>query len=141
MQILVEGDKRMFNQYGIMLVNPEKHPNVKKELGQQFIDWVISPEGQKDDRQLQDQRRAVVLSERQRSQRVITVAVTSPLFAGERNRRCGVERSGERFLENKHNNKAPSPGIGSAILLALLLNLIPDNRPSLTPSNFTLPAA
>ena len=45
--ILVEGDKRMFNQYGIMLVNPEKHPNVKKELGQQFIDWVISPEGQK----------------------------------------------------------------------------------------------
>ncbi len=47
LQILVEGDKRMFNQYGIMLVNPEKHPNVKKELGQQFIDWVISPEGQK----------------------------------------------------------------------------------------------
>jgi tungstate transport system substrate-binding protein len=45
--ILVEGDKRMFNQYGIMLVNPAKHPNVKKELGQQFIDWVISPEGQK----------------------------------------------------------------------------------------------
>jgi tungstate transport system substrate-binding protein len=47
LQILVEGDKRMFNQYGIMLVNPAKHPNVKKELGQQFIDWVISPEGQK----------------------------------------------------------------------------------------------
>jgi tungstate transport system substrate-binding protein len=45
--ILVEGDKRMFNQYGVMLVNPEKHPNVKKELGQQFIDWLISPEGQK----------------------------------------------------------------------------------------------
>jgi tungstate transport system substrate-binding protein len=45
--ILVEGDKRMFNQYGILLVNPAKHPNVKKELGQQFIDWVISPEGQK----------------------------------------------------------------------------------------------
>ena len=36
--ILVEGDKRMFNQYGVMLVNPAKHPNVKKELGQQFID-------------------------------------------------------------------------------------------------------
>ena len=48
LQILVEGDKRMFNQYGVMLVNPEKHPNVKKELGQQFIDYLISPEGQKD---------------------------------------------------------------------------------------------
>ena len=45
--ILVEGDKRLFNQYGVMLVNPAKHPNVKKELGQQFIDWVISPAGQK----------------------------------------------------------------------------------------------
>ena len=47
LQILVEGDKRMFNQYGVMLVNPEKHPNVKKQLGQQFIDFLISPEGQK----------------------------------------------------------------------------------------------
>jgi tungstate transport system substrate-binding protein len=47
LQILVEGDKRMFNQYGVMLVNPEKHPNVKKELGQQFIDWLVSAEGQK----------------------------------------------------------------------------------------------
>jgi tungstate transport system substrate-binding protein len=46
--ILVEGDKRMFNQYGVMLVNPEMHPNVKRELGQQFIDYLISPEGQKD---------------------------------------------------------------------------------------------
>jgi tungstate transport system substrate-binding protein len=46
--VLVEGDKRMFNQYGVMLVNPAKHPNVKKELGQQFIDYLISPEGQKD---------------------------------------------------------------------------------------------
>ncbi|HZR61737.1 MAG TPA: substrate-binding domain-containing protein [Xanthobacteraceae bacterium] len=45
--IVVEGDKRLFNQYGVMLVNPAKHPNVKKELGQQFIDWLISPEGQK----------------------------------------------------------------------------------------------
>lgn len=45
--ILVEGDKRMFNQYGVMLVNPAKHPNVKKELGQEFIDWLVSPEGQK----------------------------------------------------------------------------------------------
>ena len=48
LQILVEGDKRMFNQYGVMLVNPAKHPSVKKELGQQFIDYLISPEGQKD---------------------------------------------------------------------------------------------
>jgi tungstate transport system substrate-binding protein len=45
--ILVEGDKRLFNQYGVMLVNPAKHPHVKKELGQAFIDWLISPEGQK----------------------------------------------------------------------------------------------
>jgi tungstate transport system substrate-binding protein len=44
--IAVEGDKRLFNQYGVMLVNPQKYPNVKKELGQQFIDWLISPEGQ-----------------------------------------------------------------------------------------------
>jgi len=45
--IAVEGDKRLFNQYGVMLVNPEKHPNVKKEYGQALIDWLISPEGQK----------------------------------------------------------------------------------------------
>ena len=44
--VVVEGDKRLFNQYGIMLVNPAKHPNVKKEMGQAFVDWVISPEGQ-----------------------------------------------------------------------------------------------
>jgi tungstate transport system substrate-binding protein len=44
--VLVEGDKRLFNQYGVMLVNPAKHPTVKKDLGQQFIDWLISPEGQ-----------------------------------------------------------------------------------------------
>ena len=45
--ISVQGDKRLFNQYGMMLVNPEKHPGVKKELGQAFIDWLVSPEGQK----------------------------------------------------------------------------------------------
>ncbi|MGE0279271.1 MAG: substrate-binding domain-containing protein [Rhizobiaceae bacterium] len=45
--IVVEGDKRLFNQYGIMLVNPAKHANVKKDLGQQFIDWIVSTEGQK----------------------------------------------------------------------------------------------
>jgi tungstate transport system substrate-binding protein len=44
--ILVEGDQRLFNQYGVILVNPEKHKHVKKELGQAFIDWVVSPEGQ-----------------------------------------------------------------------------------------------
>ena len=44
--IVVQGDKRLFNQYGVMLVNPDKHPNVKKELGQAFIDWLVSPRGQ-----------------------------------------------------------------------------------------------
>ena len=44
--ILVEGDRRLFNQYGVMLVNPDKHPSVKKDLGQLFVEWVISPEGQ-----------------------------------------------------------------------------------------------
>src|SRR5690606_14791366 len=46
LEIVVEGDKRLFNQYGVILVNPEKHSTVKKELGQQFIDWLISKEGQ-----------------------------------------------------------------------------------------------
>jgi tungstate transport system substrate-binding protein len=45
--VAVEGDKRLFNQYGVMLVNPEKHPSVKKDLGQQLIDWLVSSEGQK----------------------------------------------------------------------------------------------
>ena len=45
--IAVEGDDRLFNQYGVMLVNPAKHPHVKSELGQAFIDWLVSPEGQK----------------------------------------------------------------------------------------------
>ena len=45
--LLVEGDKRLFNQYGVILVNPEKHQHVKQEMGQAFIDWVVSPEGQK----------------------------------------------------------------------------------------------
>jgi hypothetical protein len=48
LQIVVQGDRRLFNQYGVLLVNPEKHPNVKKALGQQFIDYLISPEGQRD---------------------------------------------------------------------------------------------
>jgi tungstate transport system substrate-binding protein len=44
--IMVEGDKRLFNQYGVMLVNPIRHPHVKKDLGQVFLDWLVSPEGQ-----------------------------------------------------------------------------------------------
>jgi len=44
--ILVQGDRRLFNQYGVMLVNPAKHPQVKKELGQKFIDYLVSPAGQ-----------------------------------------------------------------------------------------------
>jgi tungstate transport system substrate-binding protein len=47
LDILVEGDRRLFNQYGVILVNPAKHPQVKKDLGQAFIDWLVSPEGQK----------------------------------------------------------------------------------------------
>jgi tungstate transport system substrate-binding protein len=44
--ILVEGDQRLFNQYGVMLVNPGKHAHVKKEMGQKFVDWLVSPKGQ-----------------------------------------------------------------------------------------------
>jgi tungstate transport system substrate-binding protein len=47
LSIVVEGDKRLFNQYGVMLVNPAKHPSVKREWGQAFIDWLVSPEGQR----------------------------------------------------------------------------------------------
>ena len=46
LEIMVEGDKRLFNQYGVMLVNPEKYPSVKKEFGQAFVDWLVSPEAQ-----------------------------------------------------------------------------------------------
>src|SRR6266571_1176356 len=47
LDIVAQGDKRLFNQYGVMLVNPAKHPHVKKELGQAFIDWLVSAAGQK----------------------------------------------------------------------------------------------
>ena len=47
LDIAVEGDQRLFNQYGVMLVNPEKHPHVKTEWGQAFVGWLISPDGQK----------------------------------------------------------------------------------------------
>jgi tungstate transport system substrate-binding protein len=46
LEIAVEGDPRLFNQYGIILVNPDQHPHVKADLGQKFIDWVVSDEGQ-----------------------------------------------------------------------------------------------
>ena len=46
LEITVEGDRRLFNQYGVMLVNPDKYPSVKQALGQAFIDWLISAEGQ-----------------------------------------------------------------------------------------------
>ena len=44
--LLVEGDQRLFNQYGVILVNPARHPHVKRDWGQTFIDWLVSPEGQ-----------------------------------------------------------------------------------------------
>ena len=44
---LVEGDRRLFNQYGVMLVNPARHPHVKAAEAQAFTDWLVSPEGQK----------------------------------------------------------------------------------------------
>jgi tungstate transport system substrate-binding protein len=47
LRILVEGDTRLFNQYGVILVNPAKYPHVKQADGQKFIDWLVSPAGQK----------------------------------------------------------------------------------------------
>ncbi len=47
LEVLTQGDDRLFNQYGVILVNPEKHPAVKAEAGQQFIDWLTGEEGQK----------------------------------------------------------------------------------------------
>ena len=46
LKVLVQGDQRLFNQYGVMLVNPAKHPHVKAADGQKFVDWVTSPAGQ-----------------------------------------------------------------------------------------------
>jgi tungstate transport system substrate-binding protein len=46
LKIVVEGDRRLFNQYGVMLVNPEKHSHVKRDLGEEFINWLTSPAGQ-----------------------------------------------------------------------------------------------
>jgi tungstate transport system substrate-binding protein len=44
--LLVQGDKRLFNQYSVILVNPAKHAHVKAQAGQRFIDWIVSPQGQ-----------------------------------------------------------------------------------------------
>ena len=46
LKIIVEGDAKLFNQYGVILVNPKKHPHVKAEAGQKFINWLVSAEGQ-----------------------------------------------------------------------------------------------
>jgi tungstate transport system substrate-binding protein len=46
LDVLVQGDKRLFNQYGVIVVNPARHPHVKTELAQRFADWVVSPAGQ-----------------------------------------------------------------------------------------------
>jgi tungstate transport system substrate-binding protein len=45
--ILVEGDQRLFNQYGVILVNPARHKHVKEDMGRSFINWIVSPEGQR----------------------------------------------------------------------------------------------
>ena len=47
LRILVEGDARLYNQYGVMLVNPQRHPHVKAADGQRFVDWITSPAGQR----------------------------------------------------------------------------------------------
>src|SRR5439155_17559742 len=47
LKIAVQGDRRLFNRYGVMLVNPAKHPEVKQDLGRKFIDWLVSPGGRK----------------------------------------------------------------------------------------------
>ncbi|MCP4220391.1 MAG: extracellular solute-binding protein [bacterium] len=47
LEVVVEGDKRLFNPYGIIAVNPQKHPHVKKDLAEKYINWITSPEGQK----------------------------------------------------------------------------------------------
>ena len=46
LEVLVEGDARLFNQYGVILVDPKRHPHVKAEAGQRFVDWLASPAGQ-----------------------------------------------------------------------------------------------
>ena len=77
--IAVEGDKRLFNQYGVMLVNPAKHPTVKKDLGQAFIDWLVSPDGQKAIADYKIDGQQLFYPERRRPERVmLATLVTSP---------------------------------------------------------------
>ena len=64
-EIVVEGDPILFNQYGVILVNPDKHPKVKAEAGQAFIDWILSDEGQAAIAGLSGGRAAIVLPELQ----------------------------------------------------------------------------
>ena len=64
LEIAVEGDARLFNQYGVMLVNPDKHPSVKKELGQSFRRLADLARRPACDRPIQDRRPAIVLSQR-----------------------------------------------------------------------------
>ncbi len=45
-EILVEGDPRLFNQYGVIIVDPDRHPHVKKAMAQAFVDWLVSADGQ-----------------------------------------------------------------------------------------------
>ena len=63
--IVVEGDTRLFNQYGVMLVNPAKHPHVKRELGEAFVRLGGLARGPEGDRRLQDRGPAAVLPQRQ----------------------------------------------------------------------------
>ena len=77
--IAVEGDKRLFNQYGVMLVNPEKHPSVKKDLWPAVHRLAGVVGGTEGHRRLQDQRRAAVLSQRQRFRRVTSVRLSAVL--------------------------------------------------------------
>ena len=74
LQIMVEGDRRMFNQYSVMLVNPDKHPNVKKQYGQAFIDWLVSPDGQSAIADYKIHGEQTVLPERRGPQRVRMLA-------------------------------------------------------------------
>ena len=66
-KVLVQGDRRLFNQYGVILVNPERHPRTKAADGQAFIDWLTGPEGQAAIRRLQAGRSAALLPETPRA--------------------------------------------------------------------------
>ena len=59
--IVVEGDRKLFNPYGVILVNPAKHPHVKKAEGLAFMDWLVLAGGPGRDRELQGRRRAALL--------------------------------------------------------------------------------